>query len=172
MSSQGGRAVKNYQFYLVKRRLRGGEGVKNRQFWDDIVYWRPLSPLNGSMTVVADAQKVITRTPFPKPSTEEFLGCRPAQFYSSQKHFPRTTGNLDLYQICIRRFWAFKTVFPWWESWMLNLIGVNNSFYWDNIHISHCSLRFHQDGEENKVEFTSTLEYCLFFRHSYWDNWD
>ena len=124
-----GRGVKNYQFYLVKRRLRGGEGVKNRQFWDDIVYWRPLSPLNGSMTVVADAQKVITRTPFPKPSTEEFLGCRPAQFYSSQKHFPRTTGNLDLYQICIRRFWAFKTVFPWWESWMLNLIGVNNSFY-------------------------------------------
>ena len=87
------------------------------------------SPLNGSMTVVADAQKVITRTPFPKPSTEEFLGCRPAQFYSSQKHFPRTTGNLDLYQICIRRFWAFKKVFPWWESWMLNLIGVNNSFY-------------------------------------------
>ena len=29
------------QFYLVKRRLRGGEGVKNRRFWDDIVYGRP-----------------------------------------------------------------------------------------------------------------------------------
>ena len=44
MSSQGGRGGggKNCQFYLVKRQLRGGEGVKNQQFWDDIVYEWPL----------------------------------------------------------------------------------------------------------------------------------
>jgi hypothetical protein len=37
----GGWGFKNCQFYLVKRRLRGGEGVKNRWFWDGIVYGRP-----------------------------------------------------------------------------------------------------------------------------------
>ena len=36
-----GGGVKNGQFYLVKRRLRGGEGVKNRRFSDDVVYERP-----------------------------------------------------------------------------------------------------------------------------------
>ena len=35
------------QFYLVKRRLRGGEGVKNCRFWDDIVYGRPLTRLGS-----------------------------------------------------------------------------------------------------------------------------
>ena len=30
------------KFSLVKRRLRGGKGVKNRRFSDDIVYGRPL----------------------------------------------------------------------------------------------------------------------------------
>ena len=30
------------QSHLVKRQVRGGEGVKNRWFWDDIVYGRPL----------------------------------------------------------------------------------------------------------------------------------
>ena len=39
----GGGGVKDCRFYLVKRRLRGGEGVKNRRFWDDIVYGRPLT---------------------------------------------------------------------------------------------------------------------------------
>ena len=38
---KGGGGVKNCQFYLVKRRLRGREGVKNRKFCDDIVYGRP-----------------------------------------------------------------------------------------------------------------------------------
>ena len=33
--------LKNCQFYLVKRRRRGGEGGKNCWFWDDIVYGRP-----------------------------------------------------------------------------------------------------------------------------------
>ena len=35
--------VKNCRFYLVKRQLRWGEGVKNRRFWDNIVYGRPLT---------------------------------------------------------------------------------------------------------------------------------
>ena len=37
----GGGWVKNCQFYLLKRRLRGGEGFKNCPFWDEIVYGRP-----------------------------------------------------------------------------------------------------------------------------------
>ena len=40
---RGGGRVKYCQFYLVKSRLREGEGVKNCWFWDDIVYGRPLS---------------------------------------------------------------------------------------------------------------------------------
>ena len=44
---EGGR-VKICQFYLVKRRLRGGEGVKNRRFWDDIVYGRTVPYLATS----------------------------------------------------------------------------------------------------------------------------
>ena len=48
MSSQGGRGgVKNCQFYLVKRQLRGGEGVKKRQFRDDLGYGRPLRQWNS-----------------------------------------------------------------------------------------------------------------------------
>ena len=43
MSSQGGReGVKICQFYVVKRQLKGGEGVKNCRFCDDIVYGQPL----------------------------------------------------------------------------------------------------------------------------------
>ena len=38
MSSQGGKVgVKNCQFYLVKKTTKRGEGVKNRQFSDDLV---------------------------------------------------------------------------------------------------------------------------------------
>ena len=42
-----GGGVKNCQFYLVKRRLRRGEGVRNWRFWDDIVYGRPLGEYAG-----------------------------------------------------------------------------------------------------------------------------
>ena len=35
-----------------KRRLRGGEGVKNRRFWDDIVYGRPLINFSLSFSYV------------------------------------------------------------------------------------------------------------------------
>ena len=31
------RGVKNWRFYIVKKTTKRGEGVKNRQFWDDIV---------------------------------------------------------------------------------------------------------------------------------------
>ena len=44
MSSQGERGGgQNCQFYFVKGQLRGGEEVKNRQLWEDIVYGRPLT---------------------------------------------------------------------------------------------------------------------------------
>ena len=43
-----GGGVKNCKFYLVKRRLRGGEGVKNCWFWDDIVYGRPPTVFSAS----------------------------------------------------------------------------------------------------------------------------
>ena len=52
MSSQGGRGGgKNCQFYLVERQLRGGEGVKNCRFWDNIVYGWPLKRRKGDFLI-------------------------------------------------------------------------------------------------------------------------
>ena len=89
------------QFFLIVGQNNFGNKIPFLLFQRYVSRAGRFIPLNGSMTVVADAQKVITRTLFPKPSSEEFLGCRPVLF--SKKHFPRTTGNLDLHKNCIHK---------------------------------------------------------------------
>ena len=57
--SMGERGVKNCRFYTVKRQLRGGKGVKNRQFWDNMVYGLPpISTRFGKVRIFWETHKI------------------------------------------------------------------------------------------------------------------